>query len=395
MLDANDKNYYDMKGMLIYNPTLTHYAVHQAYPLVQFVEYWTGLFPFNDTFRADIKAIDAECGFSKFVGEHLVYPSKGKMPTSSLPAVDPATGQLSSYKCASLYYRILQAIMQMNPCFDLYHVSSQCPLPWDILGYPGSTKYSPSGASIYFDRKDVKEALHAPVDVKWEQCKDNVFVDDKDDSEPSSFNAVPSVIDRTQNVIISHGALDMILIANGTLLAIQNMTWGGKTGFDQKPSWPFYVPAFSPNITTLESLAVGGSVFGSMVTERGLTYVGVDLAGHMVPQYAPSAAYRQMEYLLGRVNCMNCTKPFTTDPSGDAAVDLQSMEELGTGTAPQGWSNLDALSVVSTNAGGVVGGVEQAAASPRLLGRAWEGYLPSLAFAIIGVVNVLGQVEMV
>ncbi|KAL2126052.1 hypothetical protein VTI74DRAFT_1861 [Chaetomium olivicolor] len=99
----------------------------------------------------------------------------------------------------------------------------------------------------------------------------------------------------------------MILIANGTLLALQNMTWGGKLGFQKRPDQPFYVP--HNNFTTLSTLAAGG-VFGSLASERGLTYVAVDLAGHMVPQYAPSAAYRHVEYMLGRVNCMNCYIPF-------------------------------------------------------------------------------------
>jgi carboxypeptidase D len=138
------------------------------------------------------------------------------------------------------------------------------------------------------------------------------------------------VIDRTKNVIIGHSALDMILLANGTLLSIQNMTWGGKLGFQTRPDQPFYVPY--NNISTLGTLAAGG-VFGSLVSERGLTYVGVDLAGHMVPQYAPSAAYRHVEYMLGRVDCMNCTVPFTTDPGTP-----QSTQSLGKGTAPQGWS---------------------------------------------------------
>lgn len=49
-------------------------------------------------------------------------------------------------------------------------------------------------------------------------------------------------------------------------------------------------------------------------TERGLTWVEVFMSGHMVPQYQPSAAYRQMEFLLGRIKSLNEVSAFTTQP---------------------------------------------------------------------------------
>lgn len=54
----------------------------------------------------------------------------------------------------------------------------------------------------------------------------------------------------------------------------------------------------------------------------------------MIPQYASSSSFRQLEFLLGRVDCMNCTVPFTIDPEAP-----QSTQPLGKGTAPQSWSN--------------------------------------------------------
>jgi carboxypeptidase D len=211
-------------------------------------------------------------------------------------------------------------------------VATTCPLLWDVLGFPGSFGYLPEGATIYFNRADVKAAIHAP-NITWEECASgNVFVDGEDTSLPSSITVLPGVIERTENVIIGHGALDMVLLANGTLLAIQNMSWGGQIGFQTKPVEPFYVP-YHIEASDDATLAAAG-VFGTVHSERGLTYVGVDLSGHMIPQYAPTAAYRQLEFLLGRVDCMNCTAAFTTQP--DVA---QSSQSLGYGTAPQGWSD--------------------------------------------------------
>lgn len=327
-LDAEDKTYYDMAGMTIYNPLISRMPIQQDIPVIPFTEYWSGLFPFNDTFRADIKAREKRCGFKDWMDEYLVYPPKGP-----IPAALPGTRKDGTPRgeCEAIYWDIFDAILLLNPCFDIYQVATTCPLLWDVLGFPGSMPYVPEGASVYFDRADVKAAIHAPANATWEECSDDdVFVGGEDRSPPPAYAALPHVIDKTNNVIIGHSALDMILLANGTLLALQNMTWGGRLGFQRRPDQPFYVPY--NNMTTLSTLAAGG-VFGSMVSERGLTYVGIDLAGHMVPQYAPSAAYRQVEFMLGRVDCMNCTVPFTTDRDTP-----QSTQPLGKGTAPQGWS---------------------------------------------------------
>jgi carboxypeptidase D len=197
---------------------------------------------------------------------------------------------------------------------------------------PGSLPYLPEGAQVYFDRADVKAAIHAP-NVTWQECTDvKVFVDGKDNSLPPTMNVLPGVIERTQNVIISHGATDMVLIANGTLLAIQNMTWGGALGFQKPPVEPFFVPYHDD--ASLSTLAASG-VMGTSHTERGLTYVGVDLSGHMVPQYQPTAAFRQLEFLLGRVKSMEGVDPFTTNTN----VTQPSAGALGMGNAPAGFVN--------------------------------------------------------
>jgi carboxypeptidase D len=339
-----------MSGMLIYDPVITWDEVQEPIPTVLFTDCesfpinryfflmlqlinfhhpdWGGLFPFNDTFKADIHARDKKCGYTDWVNKYLVYPPTGHIPMP-LPGTDETGTTLD--ECWNIYWDVWDAATALNPCFDIYQVATTCPLLWDVLGFPGSFGYLPEGASVYFDRADVKAAINAPADVTWEECaSQDVFVGGTDSSPPSGLKVLPHVIEATQNVIIAHGALDMILLANGTLLGIQNMSWGGAIGFQTKPVEPFYVPYHDDNLATLAA----EGVFGTTHTERGLTYVGVDLAGHMIPQYAPSAAYRQLEFMLGRVNCMNCTVPFTSQPDYP-----QSTQPLGLGTAPQGWSN--------------------------------------------------------
>ena len=69
----------------------------------------------------------------------------------------------------------------------------------------------------------------------------------------------------------------MILISNETLLIIQNMTWNGAQGFQRKPIEPFYIPYHDD---PSESTLANSRIFRTTHTERGLTWVSVDLAGH-------------------------------------------------------------------------------------------------------------------
>jgi carboxypeptidase D len=106
------------------------------------------------------------------------------------------------------------------------------------------------------------------------------------------------VIEATNNVIIGSGNLDILLPTNGTLFALQNLTWNGQQGFQTYPRKKMLVP-LNPqhNGSTARSVNVG-----SWGTERGLTFYQVQLAGHQLPGHAPGAAYRVIELLVGRIN---------------------------------------------------------------------------------------------
>jgi carboxypeptidase D len=180
---------------------------------------------------------------------------------------------------------IFTAIFEINPCFDIYQVGQLCPIPWDVLGFPYSTFYFPVGFDQpYFNRTDVKKVLHAPLDSDWMICSDKpVFVNDKDLPLPSGLTGgqLQHVIEKTNNVIVIHGALDMVLILNGSLLTLQNLSWNGAQGFSEPPVQPFYVPDADDAIV---GSVAGAGIFGRWITERGLTFCSVDFSGHEVPE---------------------------------------------------------------------------------------------------------------
>jgi carboxypeptidase D len=88
--------------------------------------------------------------------------------------------------------------------------------------------------------------------------------------------------------------LDFLLIANGSLATIQNMTWNGKQGFQTAPSSSlnFYVPyhqslgailheiEYQPIPSVPQTDVAGAGLLGVTHTERGLTFVTVNGAGH-------------------------------------------------------------------------------------------------------------------
>lgn len=307
MHNASDTTYYGVDSILIYDPSTSYDVVQQQVPAVPFVDYWKPLFSFNDTYMDELHQRADECGYTEFMETAMTFPPEGPLPTPP---------QLNTSARCDVWGDIISAAMEINPCWgkftvlfgrlprtnsipDVYAVQTTCPLLWDVLGFPGSFDYE-GGPFIYFNRTDVQKAINAPVG-EWAECSGGVL--EKDTSPPSGLSVLPHVIEQNQKTIIAHGQLDFILLTNGTIMMIQNMTWGGQQGFSTPPSeWnDFYVPYHSEmNLGTL----AGAGVFGQWWEERGLTFTTVDLSGHMVPQYQPSSAYRQLEYLLGRIESL-------------------------------------------------------------------------------------------
>ncbi|KAG9975760.1 alpha/beta-hydrolase, partial [Aureobasidium melanogenum] len=215
-IQKNDSALYDVHGIMIYDPSISYDVVLQDIPSVPFVDYWGGLFNLNQTFMDDIHNRSEKCGYTAFMEEALTFPPKGLLP--SPPNVD------YSMPGCELWNDIFSAASLVNPCFDIYQVATTCPVLWDVLGFPGSFDYLPEGAQIYFNRTDVQKAINAPMQ-EWEECSSGVL--NTDTSEYSSLSVLPKVIEHTNNVIIGQGMLDYIISYNGTLMAIQNMTYNG------------------------------------------------------------------------------------------------------------------------------------------------------------------------
>ncbi|KAF8584818.1 alpha/beta-hydrolase [Ramaria rubella] len=273
----------DLKGIWIADPTLSYNVVQQEIPALRFVQANKNLFPFNSSFMATLQSISDTCGYTDYLDDFVTYPPKGQLP---LP--NGTAGTFSATAACRLHSPIQRAVTVLNPAFDVYRVSDTWPNLWSVLGFPRSTQ-----EFIYFNRTDVQDAIHAPH-IEWESCTSgSVYINPatggpgNDQSLPTTLSVLPNVIEKSIRTVIVHGLADFILVAEGTRIAIQNMTWNGEQGFRT----PIEEETF-----TLKDMGV----FGNTHTERGLTYVEFYYSGHMTPQFVPWAAFSTISFLLGR-----------------------------------------------------------------------------------------------
>ncbi|KAG5220176.1 alpha/beta-hydrolase [Salix suchowensis] len=136
----------------------------------------------SQSFLAQLDAQAERCNYANYIAEHVTYPPKGLLP---LP------GRSTS----------------ADPGCDVWTPSSTRRLEGSFENI--------QLAPLYFDREDVKRAIHAPIDVSWSECSNVRVFPRGDGSLPSALSVLPSVIEKGERTVIVHGLADFILIAEG------------------------------------------------------------------------------------------------------------------------------------------------------------------------------------
>jgi carboxypeptidase D len=249
MIQSKNEELYNLTGALLYDPTIGSYDYAQeAIVTWPYVEKHRDFFTFNRTFMATLEELHRDCGYEDYLTQYMAFPPSGPQPALYTPYNTSGGNEL-----CDIFSVAHAAAFQANPCFNVYAINEQCPLKFDPLSWPTDLEFNyPYFDGPYFNRTAVKQAMHAPVDVNWKECSGPVFVRDAsgnngpygngDHSLDPIQKVLPRVIEATNRVLIANGNFDFIIMTEGTLLAIQNMTWNGQLGFQEEPETETVIP---------------------------------------------------------------------------------------------------------------------------------------------------------
>lgn len=261
-------------------------------PMLTYVEANQDLLQLNETFQEQIRKIHNDSGYTAFFDEYNKFPTSGHMPT-------PPNANETSSPFRGL---VADAAQLYNPCLNIYHITDTCPTRYDPIDTLDPAHPEAGG---FFNLTEVKTAMHAPQ-VSYSTCASApVYAGTgRDQAPPVSISVLPGVFDRVPINIVANGALDMLIPSVGTLFALQNVSWHGTVGFTAPPTAKFVLPpapAAAEGGSGQSPLGPAGEM-GTWAYERGVLFADVKGAGHELPEYNPSAAFRLLEVLLGRVS---------------------------------------------------------------------------------------------
>ena len=208
MLDKKDPDHFDLKGALTYDPCIGSYIyAQQQAPLVPFVTANNNVLGLNASYLAQLEALDKSCGYADFREKYFTFPPSGVQP--------PEYFNYTSNSECDVWGSAHSAAFAPNPCFNVYEIGpATCPFLSDPLGWPTDLQYSYPGLPVYFNRTDVKIAMHAPLDVDWLECSGPVFLgdggpEDGGDLSPDPIQSIlPRVIEATNRVLVANADLD-------------------------------------------------------------------------------------------------------------------------------------------------------------------------------------------
>ncbi|KAK2749605.1 hypothetical protein FQN57_005827 [Myotisia sp. PD_48] len=163
-------------------------------------------------------------------------------------------------------------------CFNLYNIRYNCATPNPI-----------PAMEAYLSRADVQTALNlnqrGNQTNPFKSCNQSIMktlFSPANRPTPPAYHLLPELLETHKlPVHIYQGQLDMLINNIGVELVLQNMTWNGAQGFQEKPHRQF-------------GSGSSGAPVGLWTEERGLSYHLFYESGHAVPRDTPADMF---EYL--------------------------------------------------------------------------------------------------
>ncbi|SCV68627.1 BQ2448_748 [Microbotryum intermedium] len=284
--------------------------------------------------------------------------------------------------CESILQSITDATVTsvngLDVCVNNYDVRLTDSYPACGMNWP------PDLANItpYLQREDVKKAFHASRhDGGWTECNGGVGSNFWASESVPAVQLLPKLLEEIP-VLLFAGDQDLICNHLGIERLIEGLTWKGETGFGTE---------------TAKNWFVNGKPAGQWTTARGLTYVKIADASHMVPYDQPLASHDMLLRFLD-VNLLGAAGSSARVPSkvGDeveAVVGETKIDGTAVTSGPdgvrleEGGKSAKTDASDKTNAGAGTGDVDKSAGSGLGLGLGMGAGGTSPA-AVEGLVNV-------
>ncbi|KAF9431623.1 hypothetical protein BGZ76_011914 [Entomortierella beljakovae] len=283
VLNFNDKHKSDpinLKAVAIGNGLYGNFINNDLVDMVPFLKKHSWMYSNNQTWFSHVEAL----------------AKKAKELPNCYNSRSDSTTSDECYKLLDDYYSTLQLPSDFplpTSCVDL----SGTPLylnPYNI--YSKSCEKAKedlsvvnSPWSVYLDSPEVQKVLHAKVEPYSACARIPGGIYESDPSLlPQYF--IGSLVDRGLKVILYSGLYDSVVPHTATEATIRQLKWRGQKGFKHsKMNKATMTPIFTgkPRRQT-----------GLFHSEKGLTYVTIDKAGHMVPRDDPITALWMMEKLV-------------------------------------------------------------------------------------------------
>lgn len=258
------------KGGMMIDPVFSDRITQRQLPVYEFSVANRDILNFTDADLAKIKEESDKCDYSFFTDQNLHYPPKGRVP-SPIPGCNPRD--------------VMEEIADdKSDTFNVYNIRKLDPSVVD--------ENATMSRDIFLNSTEVQKYVHVQEPGPYVHCQ-SVFPNGVDASGPidrtPSFehSLLAQIIESSHQFYLLHGRLDAILKANGTRLALQNLTWHGVQGFTKPPS---------TILTDLE----GNQQAIATDLERGFRYIELFESGHRVPQDQPSFALKALLTLMGK-----------------------------------------------------------------------------------------------
>ncbi|KAG0653874.1 Cell death protease [Maudiozyma exigua] len=206
--------------------------------------------------------------------------------------------QFSIQECDNIINKLLAITKTKDEnnndqCLNVYNYELKDSIPECGMNWPADISY----VAQFFSNKEVRDALHINEDwaaENWIECRADVMDHMDNKGATPSIHLLPNLLENGLNIVLFNGDKDLICNNKGITDMIQNMKWGGESGFStsvQNYDWTFR----SLDNNQKEEAA------GQVMYDRNLTFINVYNASHMVPHDKPLISAGIVDIVLDNV----------------------------------------------------------------------------------------------